>query len=55
MLIETIKSKTRKDKSFLKLRRVITNGDWGDHKKDPDIALYNLGDFVLLQQKKVNK
>ena len=38
VIIEKIQAETRRDKTLLKLRNIITKGDWDNYRRDPDIA-----------------
>eukprot|EP00795_Rhopilema_esculentum_P016089 gene16089-7441_t len=38
VLLSKIKEETRKDETHLKLRTIITKGDWENHRRDADTA-----------------
>ena len=39
-LIDKIRLETSKDETLQKLRKIVTKGNWEQHKKEPDIAPY---------------
>ena len=51
VLLSKIKDETGKDEALLKLRAVITKGDWENHRRDPDIVpFYSIRNEVFIAE-----